>query len=231
MNTFYCIAGHSGGYYNQGCETFHENMYDATIFETDGDVSDIFEKDGKTVYGKLTKVQCNSEFAALNRGYVTIDGKHMQLDASGDITDSPLADIELHFGGELCAQPLVEFDDVPTKPASIPHKHVARVAHEANRAWCLANGDTSQLPWDESPQWQVDSAMTGVQYHVDNPNSKPSDSHESWLKEKIDAGWVYGETKDEAKKEHPCCVPYRDLPEYQKVKDRLFVSIVRAMLG
>lgn len=38
----------------------------------------------------------------------------------------------------------------------------ARAAHEANRAYCLALGDTSQLPWEEALGWQRDSAIKGV---------------------------------------------------------------------
>jgi len=49
------------------------------------------------------------------------------------------------------------------------------------------------------------------------------------LKEKEEAGWKYGEVKDPDKKEHPCFVSYEELPEQQKVKDALFVGVVRAM--
>ena len=59
-------------------------------------------------------------------------------------------------------------------------------------------------------------------------------SHESWLAEKRATGWKYGPVKDPEKKEHPCCVPYAELPAAQQAKDRLFtgtVRIVAASLG
>ena len=62
-----------------------------------------------------------------------------------------------------------------------------------------------------------------------NPTSKPSDSHESWLKEKKEDGWKYGKVKDVEKKEHPCFVPYEELPSDQKVKDYVFIAIVDAL--
>ncbi len=106
---------------------------------------------------------------------------------------------------------------------------IARVAHETNRAYCESINDFSQIPWEGAPDWQKNSAVNGVQFHLDNPEAGCSDSHENWLKVKYADGWKYGEVKDPEKKEHPCCVPYDQLPSEQKVKDALFVGIVRAM--
>lgn len=106
---------------------------------------------------------------------------------------------------------------------------IAMICHEANRAYCKSIGDDSQLEWKDAPEWQKQSAINGVQFHINNPDSKPSHSHESWLKEKEETGWKYGPIKDPGKKEHPCFVPYDKLPDEQKKKDALFLSIVRAL--
>lgn len=106
---------------------------------------------------------------------------------------------------------------------------IAQVAHETNRAYCESIGDNSQIPWDSAPDWQKESAVDGVKFHLDNPDSQPQDSHENWLKVKYADGWKYGEIKSEGKKEHPCCVSYEELPTEQRVKDSLFIGIVRAM--
>lgn len=109
------------------------------------------------------------------------------------------------------------------------YSEIARVCHEVNRAYCEALGDTSQKRWEEAPEWQRQSAMNGVQFHLNNPTAGPDHSHISWLKEKEDTGWKYGPVKDEAKKEHPCFVPYEQLPVEQKAKDYIFRSIVHAL--
>lgn len=103
----------------------------------------------------------------------------------------------------------------------------ARAAHEVNRAYCIALGDTSQAPWDHAEDWQRTSAMKGVQGVLDGDT--PRQSHESWLDEKSSTGWKYGPVKDAGLKEHPCFVPYDDLPEAQRKKDHLFVSTVSEM--
>jgi hypothetical protein len=108
---------------------------------------------------------------------------------------------------------------------------IAQVAHEINKAYCEAIGDNSQVSWKEAPEWQKDSAIKGVLHHLVHPDSKPSDSHESWLKEKELSGWKYGPIKDPEKKEHPCFIPYDELPVEQKVKDYLFKQVVTSLLN
>lgn len=44
--------------------------------------------------------------------------------------------------------------------------------------------------------------------------------HETWAKGRIDAGWTYGPVRDEARKRHPCLVPYSELSETEKAYDR-----------
>ena len=111
-------------------------------------------------------------------------------------------------------------------------EQIATVCHEANRAYCSTLGDSSQLPWNEAPDWQRESARKGVIFHVHELRSGrqpfPSRSHENWLKEKAEAGWKYGPVKDVEKREHPCFLPYDQLPNEQKLKDFIFVGIVRA---
>lgn len=108
--------------------------------------------------------------------------------------------------------------------------YIAAVAHSVNRAYCFALGDHSQPTWSDAPQWQKDSAIAGVKFHMANPNAGPAASHESWLAEKRADGWQWGPVKDADKKEHPCFVAYVDLPKEQQAKDYLFCAIVHSMI-
>ena len=105
----------------------------------------------------------------------------------------------------------------------------AQVAHETNRAWCAAHGDNSQPAWEEAPAWQKKSAQAGVLFHFENPEAGDSASHDNWMKDKLADGWRYGPIKDAVKKEHPCMVPFEDLPIEQQTKDSLFRAVVHAI--
>ena len=44
--------------------------------------------------------------------------------------------------------------------------------------------------------------------------------HEVWAQNRISQGWTYGEERNDSLKQHPCLVPYEDLPEEEKAYDR-----------
>ena len=44
--------------------------------------------------------------------------------------------------------------------------------------------------------------------------------HEVWSVGRINEGWTYGPARDDSKKQTPCLVAYRDLPESEKEYDR-----------
>jgi len=108
---------------------------------------------------------------------------------------------------------------------ALSHEDIARVAHEANRAYQIATGDPAPSPhWEDAPDWQRDSAAEGVQHALDGET--PEELHDRWAAHKAADGWVHGEVKDGAAKTHPCLVPYAELPEVQRVKDDLFAAVV-----
>lgn len=49
-------------------------------------------------------------------------------------------------------------------------------------------------------------------------------THEVWAAQRIRDGWTYGLQRDDARKLHPCLVPYNQLPESEKEYDRQTAS-------
>jgi hypothetical protein len=103
----------------------------------------------------------------------------------------------------------------------------AEAAHEMNAIYCRSLGDTSQPHWADAPDWQRSSAINGVRGVL--AGNTPRQSHESWLREKTEAGWTYGPVKNIEKKQHPCFMPYDALPPEQQRKDALFIDSIRVM--
>lgn len=106
---------------------------------------------------------------------------------------------------------------------------IAEIAHNINRAYCLAMGDASQPKWEDAPEWQISSAINGVKFHLANPDATPENSHEKWLEQKTAEGWKFGPVKNPETKEHPCFRPYSELPAEQRAKDYLFKAVVESM--
>ena len=47
-----------------------------------------------------------------------------------------------------------------------------------------------------------------------------NNTHEVWAQQRMAEGWTYGEKRNDERKEHPCLIPYGDLPENEKEYDR-----------
>ena len=104
---------------------------------------------------------------------------------------------------------------------------IAYACHEANRALQLLLEEDANPHWDDLDEELRASAIDGVLKALEG--ATPRQMHENWVNFKVDQGWTYGRVKDMEKKEHPCLVPYDDLPPEQQRKDKLFLSIVNAM--
>lgn len=109
-------------------------------------------------------------------------------------------------------------------------EQVAQLVHNLNRDYCWQLGDYSQPPFDQAPDWQVQSAIQGVYFRLRNPGVTPEQMHENWMKQKVEDGWVYGPVKCPDRKLHPCLVPYEQLGPEQKAKDYLFSAVVGALV-
>ena len=143
-----------------------------------------------------------------------------------------------NLGGGLVTTPVTgsmsekESEKLQKKPIILAVGQILSIAeacHNANKAYCESIGDTSQPSWQDAPENIKNSVISGVRFHLNNPNAKPEDSHNNWLKDKTADGWKYGEVKNMETKEHPCFVPYNELPEDQQKKDSIFILTVHEM--
>lgn len=110
-------------------------------------------------------------------------------------------------------------------------EQIAMVAHEVNRAYCQTLGDYSQPVWEQAPEWQRESLLSGVRLIEAGVVQCPEDSHRSWLDHKVREGWTWGRLKDPGAKTHPNMVPWSALDERERVKDALFFACVMTLLS
>ena len=126
------------------------------------------------------------------------------------------------MGGTVTEVPQQKVDCLTEKQI----ENIAKVCHQANKAICENNNDTSQKNWEEAEEWQRESAIKGVKFRLENSTAPNSAQHEAWMADKVADGWAYGEVKDAEKKTHPCIVDYSELPKFQQDKDAAFTAIV-----
>jgi ryanodine receptor 2 len=57
-------------------------------------------------------------------------------------------------------------------------------------------------------------------------------AHDVWARQRLADGWTYGPQREDARKEHPCLVPYDQLPESEKQYDRnAALETIKAILA
>lgn len=125
------------------------------------------------------------------------------------------AEYEIHEASTAMAHPLPRF------PLSA--EDVARVCHAANAELNRIYGEDT-IEWQEGAR---ESVIAGVEA-AQKESCTAIESHNRWLRYKQAEGWKLGPVKDSIDKRHPLLVPWSQLPEHEKVKDRLFVAIVEA---
>ncbi len=79
---------------------------------------------------------------------------------------------------------------------------------------------------------QVKKGFKPVALHLndDEIETMARVEHIRWSWEKRLAGWVYDNVKDDKKKTHPSLIPYDELSESEKEKDRKLVKLIPALL-
>jgi hypothetical protein len=103
----------------------------------------------------------------------------------------------------------------------LPIPAIAMVCHQTIKAY------NDQID-DETLDWKDcgESTIKGVEWRLTHMDAPASAQHEAWMEDKYADGWVHGPSKNAVTKEHPCLVPYDELPPEQRIKDALFIAIV-----
>lgn len=119
-------------------------------------------------------------------------------------------------------------NNAPQNYAEIEIETAAHAGHEAVRIYCARRGDLRHGDWGHMTEEQKMPARHGaIGIIVEDHNAERS--HEAWRAARAALGWRFGQSHNAAIKEHPCMVPWADLPFEEQAKNHLFVETVRAM--
>ncbi|XP_072162212.1 ryanodine receptor isoform X2 [Bemisia tabaci] len=79
----------------------------------------------------------------------------------------------------------------------------------------------------------VDTSMINLPSYIENIRDRLAENiHEMWALNKIEAGWQYGEVRDDIRKIHPCLVQFDRLPPAEKRYDsQLAVQTLKTILA
>jgi hypothetical protein len=108
----------------------------------------------------------------------------------------------------------------------VPYDQLAPIDREANRAAARRIADVlaraglglvaAEQATSANKPAAADVAPT-IEAHIERLAEA---EHDGWMAQRTKDGWRYGSPRDDARKLHPSMVPYGDLPDAEKEKDR-----------
>jgi len=74
------------------------------------------------------------------------------------------------------------------------------------------------VAYDPQP---IDTSRVRLAEDLDQLTERLAENaHEIWARRRLAEGWTLGPERDDARMEHPCLVPYDQLPDSEKQYDR-----------
>lgn len=113
---------------------------------------------------------------------------------------------------------LMEFDDLPEE---IQYSNIDNAHHIATKLLAIGYRVKPVKPGFEPVTLRLD------EYEIE---TMAKIEHSRWSWDKRLNGWIYGITKDSLRKTHPGLIPYEDLAESEKEKDRELVKMIPSLL-
>ena len=107
-------------------------------------------------------------------------------------------------------------------------RDIARVCHEALRAYSIVIFDYSNRPWEDTDEDSRQFLIDLVEVIIKNPSSSPRSVHGIWSSELLSKGWVYGPTPSKTKHKHPQLIGFDDLHDEDVKRYALLIGIVRS---
>ncbi len=107
----------------------------------------------------------------------------------------------------------------------------AKVAHQVNQAIRDFYGEDALPDWDKSSEELRNRGVIGVEQIIAKPETTPKEIHEIWISNMAKDGWRLGPVHDGVKKTHPNMCAYEELDDVQKLKDIIYITVVKTMVG
>jgi serine phosphatase RsbU (regulator of sigma subunit) len=124
----------------------------------------------------------------------------------------------LYNSGKAGDQYAVDFDDLPDE---IKYSNIDNATHIPTKLLSIGY---------KIRQVKKGFKPFALHLHDDEVETMARVEHMRWSWEKRLNGWTLGEVKDDIKKTHPSLIPYEQLSESEKEKDRELVKLIPAFL-
>ncbi|MGO8795967.1 MAG: RyR domain-containing protein [Candidatus Sulfotelmatobacter sp.] len=133
--------------------------------------------------------------------------------------DLPLEQLAMAAHSLYCADKVAQGLSAKEVPALVPWDQLPEDLRQANRAQVADIPDKLSI-LGYGLTTGPGKAASELHFTNEETDRLAKQEHERWMKEREEMGWQYDPVRDNTRKFHPCLVPWEDLPESEKEKDR-----------
>jgi hypothetical protein len=120
----------------------------------------------------------------------------------------------------------------PSSPSLAPWTALDEDLRNSNRAFAYGIPEKMRaIGCIVVPTTLVELQDAATIFTPDELETLARQEHDRWMRDRIADGWSYGETRDDARKLHPSLVPYEELSEDEREKDRDAIRDLPRMLA
>ena len=105
---------------------------------------------------------------------------------------------------------------------------IAQSAYAVKRSLWRAHGIGIGV-WASLSEEEKTPLRQQIQAYLRSPNATPQQLHTQWMKQMVDAGWVYGPSLNVELKQDPGIVPYPGLADIRQTWDAILKALVESM--
>jgi len=87
-------------------------------------------------------------------------------------------------------------------------QQLARLCHEADRVLCSMQGDARVSPWETLDEKTQDEVVAAVREVLEHPELTDEARHARWLRQRREAGWIYGPVRSIPGRTDPALLEY-----------------------
>lgn len=108
--------------------------------------------------------------------------------------------------------------------------YIGKLAFEFINFIRKLNGETEFEKWEDLSIERKQFIYHNINDVIVDRNITGRDLHNKWAELRIEKGWKHGEVTDRENKIHACLVPFDDLNFFQKLKDDIFVQVIKSSI-
>lgn len=123
-----------------------------------------------------------------------------------------------------------ETNNYLNKPQNLSYVEIAKKGFELINLIRIWNNENDFEEWDDISYERKIILTENVKQVENNPNTTAEVEHNIWAKSRLKNGWKYSPVTNRTKKLHSCLVPYSELNFYQKLKDKMWLKLVKELL-